>query len=210
MFKKSLIICAIYAIGSPCAIARGKPPVMPPHSFNAYGYTYQADPYLGLSVGPRLNTSSTPFTYWGVEGTLSAGLSHIWEQRIYLAGEVFFGDSARIKTVGMGSSPLSINNVESDWSVGFDLIPGLMFNQYILGYLRLGVVNTHFEMDSTAGQLTDNLTGFHGGLGLQTSVYKNIDARVEYILSLYQTGTNPPIGTMNSNQVNLGLVYKFP
>lgn len=203
MLKKLIMANTLLAVGSSLAVAGGMGPINQPC------YTFQAGPYVGASVGPRINISGNPFTYAAVEGTLSAGLGHLWNQRFYLAGEVFGGDSVKLKTFGQGPLPESVNNVRSGWSYGFDLLPGVMINDHTLAYLRGGVVNTQFISNTNIGTVTKSPTGWQLGLGMQTNVYKNLDARVEYIYSRYQKVNNPLISIQSANQANLGLVYKF-
>ncbi len=210
MLKKLLITSSLLAVGSGMTFAGGMASA-PTHgySFVSHGYTYQADPYVGLSIGPRLNITGTPFTYAGVEGTLSAGLSHLWDQGFYLAGELFLADSASLKTFGGSSIPPSVTAFRSTWSVGFDLLPGVKINELVLGYLRLGVINTEFTMNNNQGNQSSNNTAWQAGLGFQTKLYKNLDTRLEYIYSRYSSTDNPPVGTVSANQTNLGLVYTF-
>ena len=156
---------------------------------------YPVGPYVGASVGARLNDSGTPAVYGGVVGTLSAGYGHIWN-RFYLAGEFFGGDSTQVR-----NSINNQSNMLSGWSIGGDLIPGYLINDHVLGYLRLGGVSTQFNAADT------NQGAWRLGVGGQTNLYKNLDIRGEYVFSQYQTIQT--MGTPYSNQFNLGLVYKF-
>jgi opacity protein-like surface antigen len=210
MLKKLLTICSIFVTGTNIAMADGNVPVETHGiSFEANGYTWQADPYVGFGIGPVIYTAGAPFTYSGLGGTLSLGLVHVWDHRLSLAGELFVGNNIRIATTGTGSPPLSINDLEAAWNYGFDLIPGMLLMPNLLGYLRLGVVNTQFTMNSTSGNLIEHITGWQVGPGIQTNVYRNLDCRAEYVFTQYSQRDNPPIGTEYANQVNLGLVLKF-
>lgn len=156
---------------------------------------YAVGPYVGASVGARTNASGSPAIYGGVEGILSAGYGHMWN-RFYLAGEFFGGESAQVRN--------AINNqsdMQSGWSIGGDLIPGYLINDRVIGYLRLGGVSTQFNGADT------NQGAWRLGGGAQTTLYKNLDLRGEYIFSQYQTIQS--MGTPYSNQFNLGIVYKF-
>ncbi|EKD71436.1 MAG: hypothetical protein ACD_46C00181G0001 [uncultured bacterium] len=76
-----------------------------------------------------------------------------------------------------------------------------MITDYVLTYLRAGVVRARFSDMST------NKTGWQIGLGGQTNIYQNWDLRGEYVYSQYQSISG--IGKPASDQVNLGIVYKF-
>ena len=201
MLKKLLAVNVLLAMGSSFAVAGGM------GSLKAPAPTYQAGPYVGFSVGPQVNVSGQPLTYVGTEGTLSLGLAHLWKQRFYLAGEVFGGDSVKLKTYG--GTATTVKDVRSSWSYGFDLLPGLMVNDYSLVYARGGVINTEFEGTTPSGVKTGHPTGWQVGLGGQTNVYKNLDARLEYVYSLYPNQTDPNINKIFTNLFNFGLVYKF-
>jgi opacity protein-like surface antigen len=172
-------------------------------------YTFKAGPYVGASIGPRFNISGIPFTYIGGEGTLSAGYGRFWKQRYYLAGEIFGANSFNLKNYGHATSTTDARNVRSTWNYGFDLLPGILVNDYTLAYARVGVTNIHFQIDTPTGNVSKNPTGWQVGFGGQTHLYKNLDVRLEYIFSDYSTETNPDIGHQFANQMNLGLVYKF-
>ncbi len=159
---------------------------------------FKTGPYVGASTGPLINITGAPTTYVAMEGTLSAGWGHLWNQRTYLAGEVFGGSSARVRnypTAGTGF------NVRSTWSYGADVLPGLMVNDNVLAYLRAGVIRRRFS-----GMETER-TAWRAGVGGETNIYKDLDIRAEYIYSLYQS--IPGIGKPQTNQFNLGLVKKF-
>ena len=92
------------------------------------------------------------------------------------------------------------SSIRSSWGYGFDLLPGIVFNERVLTYVRLGVVRRNFS------DIRQERTGLRVGLGGQTNLYKNLDLRAEYVYSQYQ-GTS--IGIPLSDQFNLGVVYKF-
>ena len=152
-------------------------------------------PYVGASVGVRINGSGAPASYYGGEGTLSLGYGHLWN-RFYLAAELVGGESTTLRNL-----PNSPSDMLSGWSLGGDLIPGYLINDKVLGYLRLGGVSTQFNMANV------NQGAWQVGLGGQTNLNTNLDLRGEYIYSQYQA--IEAMGTPHSSQFNLGLVYKF-
>jgi opacity protein-like surface antigen len=161
-------------------------------------YNYLAGPYVGASVGPITNVAGAPANYQGFEGTLSVGWGHLMNRSLYIAGEFFGGSNARLKNSSIAGDPTS---VASSYQYGFDIIPGFMITDHVLGYFRAGVVRTQFN-DVNVGR-----TGWQVGIGGQTNVYRNIDIRGEFIYSQYNAITG--VGTPRSDQFNLGLVYKF-
>jgi opacity protein-like surface antigen len=207
MLKKTLLSTAILALTSSIAFAGAMGPVQPCEK-----YIYEAGPYVGFSVGPRIMQTGNPLQYIGVEGNLSAGYGHLWNQWFYLAGEVFGGNSVRIKNFGIENIPgrFAVSNVRSTWSYGFDAIPGIMINEKTLGYLRGGVVNTTFQIASDFQSQESHSTGWRAGVGLQTNVYKNLDVRMEYVYNQFYRQTEPMRwGRPIMNMVNLGVTYRF-
>lgn len=180
---------------------------------------YKAGPYVGISFGPRMNINASRFNYIGGEGTLSAGLAHLWRQQYYLAAEAFGSNSLNLHTSNVQLNTISprhnlvdVQSIRSTWSYGIDIIPGLMLNDKTMIYMRGGVVRTHVKIDSNLSDFALNDDGWRLGLGTQTTLYKNFDIRLEYIAARYQETTvfisdrkTKPFSTL----CNLGLVYKF-
>jgi len=201
MFKKLLISSLVLSVTTGVAFAgtdykhersyKGEAPCPT--------YQYMTGPYLGVSVGPRVNITGTPTAYEGFEGTVSAGWGMLFNSSWYLAGEIFGGDSADLENFRD-----SVNNysVKSTWSYGIDVLPGYMITDHVLGYLRAGVVRTHFVRNGGT-----NATAWQVGVGGQTEVMPNWDVRAEYIYSQYNSLVG--IGKPLAHQVNVGIVYKF-
>ncbi|OGT36557.1 MAG: hypothetical protein A3F12_05150 [Gammaproteobacteria bacterium RIFCSPHIGHO2_12_FULL_38_14] len=204
MFKKLLVSSIILAASSTVAFAAGgsykgekdyKGEMMPCPT-----YTYTAGPYIGLSVGLRTNYSGSPTVFKGLDGNLSLGYGAMVTPSFYLAGEIFGIATGNIKDLQYTSGTTNYS-AKSNWSYGASILPGYMITDYVLGYLRAGVIATRFNQQSvtkTGGQL---------GLGGQTSLTPNWDLRGEYVFTQYRTVGS--IGRVASDQVNLGLVYKF-
>ena len=205
MFKKLLVASAVLAVTSSVAFAGGSYKGERDYkgemaSAPCPSYSFAAGPYLGLSLGNRTNYTGSPTVFKGLDGILSLGYAGMVTPSFYLAGEVFGLATGNIKdlTYTFGTTTSS---AKSNWSYGADLIPGYMITDYVLGYLRAGVVTTRFNgqgSTKTGGQL---------GLGGQTSLTTNWDLRGEYVYSQY--GRVSGIGKVSADQVNLGLVYKF-
>jgi len=199
MFKKLLIASAVLVTSSSVAFAG--------HSYKGErdykgemspcpAYAFAAGPYLGLSVGPRTNITGTPTAYKGLEGTISAGWGTMLNPSWYLAGEIFGSDSIQLENYTNNGA-----GVKTSWSYGLDIIPGYMITDYVLAYMRAGVVRTRFTDQSV------NKNGWQVGLGGQTNLYQNWDLRGEYVYSQYSSVSG--IGKPSSDQFNLGIVYKF-
>ena len=172
-------------------------------------HEFVSAPYVGLSVGVRNNftgggssvpsiTNSTPAVYQGVEGILSGGYALTFNQRWYLAGEIYGADSARAKNLPRPSG----FGVQSTWVYGIDVIPGVILTDDFLAYLRVGAVGTEFNHPRV------NKGGWQLGAGGQVNLVRNWDLRAEYIFSSY-TSVSPALSKIGANQFNVGVVYKF-
>jgi len=151
--------------------------------------------YVGLGVGSRINYLSVPAAFTAVEGNLFAGYSALWDQ-MYGAIEIFVQDDAEIHNYRSRTR----GSIATSWGYGLSVIPGYLITDNVLGYLRLGVVNTHFTNNSR------NATGGQVGLGLETALTNSWDLRGEWVYSSYNSVSN---GVPRSQQFNLGLLYKF-
>ena len=198
MFKKLLIASAILATTSSVAFAGGcyKGDYKGEASPCCPTFTYSTGPYLGFSVGPRVNITSDNMSYEGFEGTLFGGYAAMLTPCFYLGGELYIADSAQIDDYNLPTT-----GVKTSWNYGLSIMPGYMINDRTLGYIRLGANRAHFP-DSSG-----NATGWQGGLGMQTALTQEWDLRGEYVYTYYNSVsgvTNP-----QANQFNVGLVYKF-
>lgn len=197
MFKKLLIASAVLAVSTSVAFAANykgeyKGEVAAP----CPTYHPAVAPYLGLSLGHRLNYSSSSLAFSGLTGTLSLGYGGIVAPAWYFAGEIFVDG-----TVKLHDFAPSATSLKSTWDYGLSLIPGYMINDYLLGYIRVGVQNTRFSAASV------NRTGWHVGLGGQTNVAPNWDLRAEYGYVYY--GSNVYGAKPQSNSATVGLIYRF-
>lgn len=203
MFKKLLVSSVVLAMSSTAFAGGYKGEGKYKESFKDVNpcpcYQYMVGPYLGLSAGVRDNYSGGPNFYKGIEGTVSAGYAAMLAPQFYLAGEIFGGGSGDLKNyVAPGSS-----SVKTSWDWGLSLIPGYMITDHVLGYLRLGGIQSHFN---GSGQST-NKWAWQVGLGGQTNIVDNWDLRGEYVYSQYGNVGNA--GKVGADQFNLGIVYKF-
>jgi len=212
MLKKLLICTALLAV-STAALSHASykdeynsapfTPVAPTLSYT--NTVFYAGPYAGLSVGPRVSITKNPSTYVGIEGTLSVGYSVIPYPNFYFAGEAFGGNSANVQTYQ--DALFQAYSPRTSWGYGVGVIPGIIFNGNVLGYLRLGVMTTRFRDVAESGNTNTNILGAQAGLGAQTSLCPNLDIRGEYIYNQYRSYRT--ISITRSHQFNVGLVYKF-
>jgi len=181
---------------APAPKADYKGEVAAPCPANVCPNPFMGGAYLGFSVASRVNYTSSPAVYNGLEGTLLGGYGWLWDQW-YAALEIFVQDSTQIT-----NNTSSVGSAKSSWGYGLSILPGYMLVDNVLGYLRLGIVETRFSTRSS------NLLGGQIGLGLDTALCNNWDLRAEYVYSFYNSISNHG-GNPKSQQFNLGLVYKF-
>lgn len=176
-------------------------PMPAPESQYAH-FSFGAGPYLGFSLGGRTSYTSYPVAYKGIEGTLIAGFGALFNSGFYIAEEVFLGDGFQVQNYND-----SAESAKSSWSIGLSVLPGYLILDNLIGYLRLGVVKTHFSSDGSNN-------GGQVGLGFEAALTETWDLRGEYIYSFYESSqgcTTEPgeLGSVKSDQFNVGLIYKF-
>jgi len=204
MFKKLMIASAVLALSSSVAFAtnykgdyKGEAAPAPCPT-----YTYTAGPYLGLSIGDRTNYNGAPATFKGLDGNLSAGYGMMMSPEFYLAGEAFVLGTAKIKDL----KNVNVNpnvSTRSNWGWGLSILPGYMLNDHVLGYVRLGGIDTHFNGTG----VNSSKWGWQVGPGVQFGLAPNWDLRAEYSYAQYRSVSN--LGNVSANVASLGLVYKF-
>lgn len=171
-------------------------------------------PYVGGSIGIITNTTqnlftniinsqgfliSTPGNFRGLPFNAFLGYGGLVSQNCYLSGEI--GGT-------VGTATLSNGQLKTSYGYGASLLPGLILSDFTMGYARLGVVRSRF---SDQGQ---TVTGGQLGAGIQTNLTQNIDIRVEYVFTAYQSfngsaGGYGHVDAPRSDACNLGLIYKF-
>lgn len=175
MFKKIAVASIILAASSSVAFAN-------------------AAPYVGAALSVNTLTSTSGTNYRGVPVDMFAGYGATVNANLYLGGEVFV-------TPFTGTVSKSNNILRTTYGYGASILPGIMFSDHTLGYVRVGIVRSHF---TSIGQ---NRNGGQLGVGMQTNVTQNIDLRTEYVYTAYNkvsTASSP-----KSDAFKLGLIYKF-
>ncbi len=157
---------------------------------------YAGNLYLGPALFLQDNTT-TYSNYRGLHPRLSVGYAEMFED-FYLAIEGF-GVPVTGTITDNHNNGLSAS-ARSTRSFGGSILPGALITENVLAYARIGVVNTLFPSPNTSR------AGGQVGLGLQSSLTTHWDMRVEYIFTAYKTV--PTLGSVKSDQVGVGLVYK--
>jgi opacity protein-like surface antigen len=152
-------------------------------------------PYVGAALGINTITSTTSgSSFRSAPLDLFAGFGGTVNSALYLGGEVTATPfTALLSNTG--------NSLKTTYSYGISFLPGVMFSDHTLGYVRAGVTRSHF---SSIGQ---NKTGGQLGVGMQTDVMPELNLRTEYVYTSYsKVGT---VRSPKSDAFKLGLIYKF-
>lgn len=247
MFKKLVIASAVFAASSGVALAghvyRGdykcEAPCAAPCATPCC-QPFCAAPYVGFSLYPRTVIAGSGHggaaAYKGFGGNLFAGYGAMMSCNFYLAGELFVGDTWKLKdyrtrwnwasTDGTRRGHAHGGSVKTTWDVGLSVLPGFLVTDCILTYLRLGATDTRFNSNSSGHRNNNNNTkwGWHVGVGAQSTICQNWDLRGEYIYTQYgrlngnrhrrtvdgvTRSWDHNTGHPQSDQFNLGIVYKF-
>jgi opacity protein-like surface antigen len=150
-------------------------------------------PYVGASIGVT-NTLDDNIGGRNANINIFGGYGSLVNQNIYLGGEVFANKA-------LGDIVYDISN---RFSYGASFIPGVLISEHTMLYGRAGLVNASYN---GYGYIS-NITGLQAGLGIQTSLTQKVDLRAEYVYSNYEHAFNNDFKP-TTDQVNLGLVYKF-
>jgi opacity protein-like surface antigen len=179
MFKKILTFTTLFTLASSTAFAGGVP-------------------YVGAGLGMNTLTASyhgVASNAVGVPIDLFAGYGSTVNSNFYMGGELFLTPAT------FSVSSTTGNYVKTTYSYGASVLPGVMFSDHTLGYVRAGLVRSHF---STGNQMRN---GGQLGAGIQTNISPNIDLRGEYVFTGYNTVRNA--GSPRSDAFKLGILYKF-
>lgn len=152
--------------------------------------------YIGPSAFLQY-VSGSHTNYTGIHPQLSLGYGDL-SNNIYLAGEIFA--AAGNLTINDSHNRAS-RSAKITRTFGASFIPGMMLNEKVLGFLRLGIVNSKFNGPNTTK------TGGQIGVGLQTSLNPCWDIRGEYDFSAYRSMSG--IGSPKVNEIGVGVIYKI-
>ena len=152
-------------------------------------------PYVGAALGMNTMTSTSGSNTRSVPIDLFAGYGATLNASFYLAGEVTLTPFTGLLSKSPGS-PL-----KTTYGYGMSILPGIMFSDHALGYIRAGVVKSHFSA------IGGNKTGGQLGIGIQATITQDIDLRSEYVYTQYSKITTA--SSPKSDAFKLGLIYKF-
>lgn len=144
----------------------------------------------GLYFGPSLGyetvwSDSVPgvstVRYQGIDPRLTVGLGGIvGADHIYMAGEIWGMRSVELHNSTQGY-PSSVASLSVSWSFGAGLLVGYKFDQVLMGFVRLGALDSRFE------NLEVWRMGYQGGIGLDYMISPCWDARLEYDYTRYNS-----------------------
>jgi opacity protein-like surface antigen len=205
MFRKLIIASAVLAATSSLAFAanykgdykgEAAPAPCPPS-----GPNFVAAPYLGVAVGSMVNSGDG--SYRSLNAQLFGGYGAMLNESWYLAGEIF-GTPGNAKISDRPNSATATTySYKTSWDWGLSIIPGYMLNNSTMAYLRGGWVQTRFN----GSNVSQTKSGWQLGAGMETAIAQNWDLRGEYVYSRFKNVNN--LGNVNSDRVNVGVVYKF-
>jgi len=123
----------------------------------------------------------------GVLGNLQGGYQAVYNQFTLALDAFVNGTSQRTNYFtlygpGGGRRDMQFSN---DWNAGVSILPGYMLNSYLIAYLRLGYINSHYKVNVSATSsyhFTNNISGGEIGLGGEVwfPMLKNVSVRGEY------------------------------
>lgn len=147
--------------------------------------------YVGAGTGVNVNTANEQSARH-IPLNVFAGVGATANQSFYVGAEA----NATLTDLG-----LKDRGIQSSYSYGASVLPGVMIGKNSLIYGRAGLVKTRFP-DDHATRLGTNFGG-----GLQTSLAQNIDVRAEYDFLNYDDFANHK--NPRSDQAHMDLIYKF-
>lgn len=153
----------------------------------------------GLYMGPSVlvqHISASHSNFTGLSPRLGFGYQGLSDD-FYLAGEIF----AVPTTITFSDNHGSHSSARVTHSFGASLLPGIVLDNQMIGFARLGIVNTEFSgpnVNKNGGQL---------GVGVQGAITPNWSYRAEYIYTSYRSIAG--LGSAKSNEIGLGAIYQF-
>ncbi|MFZ2315855.1 MAG: outer membrane beta-barrel protein [Gammaproteobacteria bacterium] len=153
--------------------------------------------YMGPSVAYN-SISNGNIKYQSLAARLALGYGALLSRTYYLAAEL----DATPNTLRVGRND-TINNysLENTYSYAAAILPGYLYDNLTLLYLRLGVVNTRFN------QLDTTKPGFQLGVGIDMHLLGCWSVRGEYGYFIYRSMNT--VGTPKANDFSIGALYRF-
>lgn len=166
-------------------------------TYTNLSYASNSSIYLYPNVLLQSITSDDS-SYRGLSPKLALGYGTVLGQSFFLAGEV----SATIGTAELSNNTGTTGtSVRVNRSYDFSVLPGMLFSENTMGFLRLGVVSSNFSQPNATA------AGGEIGVGLQFAVLNCWYIRGEYFYTAYSAIKD--VGTPVSDTFALGAVYTF-
>jgi len=204
--------------------------------------TAGAAPYIGLGFGPEFADfgqeshisrpgsfdveNKTHLSGLGVLGELFAGYDWTFARSFNLAGEI----NAEINSIEAQTSNAEYvhhnfmnTSYKATPTFGISVLPGYIFADNTLLYVRMGYSNTDFQLSTTGAGLSNvsqHVSGFRFGFGVKKALFNNISIRMEYTQVRYQSTSFTTVDTASNvtnttsirpqtGEVEIGLLYNF-
>jgi len=158
--------------------------------------------YAGLYFAPVAlyqQISAKHLVFEGISPRWSLGYDTVFSGDFYFGFELYADyPIANIKT---SRSVHTLPNIRPKYSWGGSILPGMVFDDYVDGFLRLGAAVTNFS------QWDRTLKGYQVGIGMDYRLSTSTKLRGEYDFVGYQVLDG--VGQPHANQASVGLVYNF-
>lgn len=230
MFKKSclatfLVVLSTSALATTHGFYFGAGAGPDYATINANSHIRQVNPTNGLVAFNVQNNVELAAT--GLFGTFFSGYGSPLNYRdLYLAAEIN-GNLSNSQFEGLNNefihNNLTTTRIKLYNSYGISVLPGFIFSDTTLFYVRLGYANTSFKIktnDVSIGSINRNLGGFRWGLGIQQAVANHFALRMEYSNANYNNARTRTLDTLSNtlkttkftpytNTVEFSVLYSF-
>ena len=110
----------------------------------------------------------------------------------------------------MPLKPLLINSqgveIRPTYTYGANIMPGISFDPFVIGYLRLGAVTSSFKTFESSRM------GYQIGGGLEWRLNHTWSLRGDYVRTRYRDlpdYNNTPVGAIKMDELSAGFVIRF-
>jgi hypothetical protein len=156
--------------------------------FALFTLPVHADAYVAAGHGFRAQS-----------GHVAVGVTPVHFDRARLGGELAF--------YSMGEQPEGFENINRMAEV--NLVGFADFTERITGFAKFGANNTHWSHNGTNDydRSGDSLWGWHGGVGVETSIAGGLSGYLQATAYQYRQVNNPNNG--GYTYAGFGLRYRF-
>lgn len=185
-------------------------------------------PYVGVDVGYTTGnwklkdplSVNHNYSDTGIMGGVFAGFGAPMSRYVYFGIEGFYDASAvnaANQTINLSGGGTTSAKMNIKYSYGAGFIPGFLFNDQAMAYLRLGFIESQFSLKqttpptgSTSSSSNSMVMGGQYGVGVQGFVTRNVTIRGEYDYAMYRSfklfGNKI---SARDNQFRIGIGYQF-